>query len=87
MGFFDSDLCYPTARVERQKHKKHRLVQGPNSYFMDVKCPNCMNVTTVYSHATTKVTCTGCSTELTRPTGGKVTLVDGSSFRKKPDHH
>ena len=25
-------------------HKKKRLVQGPNSFFMDVKCPGCFNM-------------------------------------------
>ena len=86
MGFFDSDLCYPNARDERQKHKRRRLVQGPNSFFMDVKCPNCFAITTVYSHATTQVTCKGCSTVLSRSTGGKAKLTPGCSFRKKQDH-
>lgn len=86
MGFFDSDLCYPTARAERQKHKRRRLVQGPNSFFMDVKCPSCMNINHVYSHATTVVNCRVCSAVLARPTGGKAQIVEGCSFRKKPDH-
>lgn len=33
------DLVHPSAEDERRKHKKKRLVQSPNSYFMDVKCP------------------------------------------------
>uniref|UniRef100_A0A3P9PAH9 40S ribosomal protein S27 n=1 Tax=Poecilia reticulata TaxID=8081 RepID=A0A3P9PAH9_POERE len=32
------DLLYPSLADERRKHKKKRLVQNPNSYFMDVKC-------------------------------------------------
>ncbi|XP_058264967.1 40S ribosomal protein S27-like isoform X2 [Hemibagrus wyckioides] len=33
------DLLNPTLDFERRQHKKKRLVQSPNSYFMDVKCP------------------------------------------------
>uniref|UniRef100_A0A8C6RAY6 40S ribosomal protein S27 n=1 Tax=Nannospalax galili TaxID=1026970 RepID=A0A8C6RAY6_NANGA len=31
---------------EKRKYKKKRLVQSPNSYFMDVKCPGCYKITT-----------------------------------------
>ncbi|EPY33250.1 small subunit ribosomal protein S27e [Strigomonas culicis] len=86
MGFFDSDLSYPTVRSERMKHKRRRLVQGPNSYFMDVKCPNCTTVTKVYSHAATIVECKSCNKKLSRPTGGKAKLAQGCSFRRKTDH-
>ncbi|KAG5503637.1 hypothetical protein JIQ42_05859 [Leishmania sp. Namibia] len=86
MGFFDADLSYPTVRTERMKHKRRRLVQGPNSYFMDVSCPRCRQVTVVYSHATTSVECKGCSKKLCRPTGGKALLVEGCGYRRKPDH-
>jgi small subunit ribosomal protein S27e len=88
MGFFDSDLAYPNIKEERNKHKRKRLVQGPNAYFMDVKCPNCMAVSVVYSHATSVVECatSGCKTKLAGPTGGKAKLTTGCSFRKKPDY-
>lgn len=33
------DLLHPSTDHERRQHKKKRLVQSPNSYFMDVKCP------------------------------------------------
>lgn len=33
------DLLHPSLDIERKQHKKKRLVQNPNSYFMDVKCP------------------------------------------------
>ena len=33
------DLLHPCPDEERRKHKLKRLVQSPNSYFMDVKCP------------------------------------------------
>jgi hypothetical protein len=31
MVFLDSDLAYPSEKTEAQKHKRRRLVQGPNS--------------------------------------------------------
>lgn len=40
------DLLHPSLDQERRKHKKKRLVQSPNSYFMDVKCPGCYKITT-----------------------------------------
>lgn len=86
MGFFDSDLAYPNIKDERKKHKRHRLVQGPNAYFMDVKCPNCLAITVVYSHASTEVSCTGCDTKLSKSTGGKAQLTQGCRFRKKADY-
>jgi small subunit ribosomal protein S27e len=33
------DLLHPRPEDEKRKHKLKRLVQHPNSYFMDVKCP------------------------------------------------
>ncbi|XP_029799056.1 40S ribosomal protein S27-like [Suricata suricatta] len=47
------DLLHPSPEEEKRKHKKKRLVQSPNSYFMDVKCPGCYKITTVFSHAQT----------------------------------
>jgi small subunit ribosomal protein S27e len=77
------DLLNPLEQTEKQKHKLKRLVQSPNSYFMDVKCSGCFQITTVFSHAQTVVQCTGCSTVLCQPTGGKARLTEGSSFRRK----
>lgn len=34
----DVDLLNPPAALEARKHKLKRLVQSPNSFFMDVKC-------------------------------------------------
>ncbi|RYG49897.1 30S ribosomal protein S27e [archaeon] len=77
------DLLHPDLKAEKTKHKKKRLVQSPNSYFMDVRCPGCFNITTVFSHASTVVVCPSCTTVLCQPTGGKVRLTDDCSFRKK----
>ncbi|CAG2181325.1 unnamed protein product, partial [Oppiella nova] len=49
------DLLHPLAVDERRKCKLKRLVQHPNSFFMDVKCPGCLKITTVFSHAQTVV--------------------------------
>ena len=38
------DLLHPSASDEKKKHKLKRLVQSPNSFFMDVKCPGCFNM-------------------------------------------
>ena len=79
------DLLHPDAASEQRKHKLKRLVQKPNSYFMDVKCPGCFSITTVFSHAQTVVLCGSCSVMLCQPTGGKARLTEGCSFRKKVD--
>ncbi|KAH0504538.1 40S ribosomal protein S27 [Microtus ochrogaster] len=47
------DLLHPSPEEEKRKHKKKRLVQSPNSYFVDVKCPGCYRITTAFSHAQT----------------------------------
>ena len=79
------DLLHPSSADEKRKHKLKRLVQQPNSFFMDVKCPGCFNITTVFSHAQTTVLCGSCSMMLCQPTGGKARLTEGCSFRKKLD--
>ena len=38
------DLLQPTKRAEKRKYKTKRLVQSPNSFFMDVKCPGCFQM-------------------------------------------
>ncbi len=45
------DLLFPSSSDEKRKHKLKRLIQSPNSFFMDVKCPGCFQITTVFSHA------------------------------------
>ncbi len=80
------DLLNPTEASEATTHKLKRLVQAPNSYFMDVKCPGCMHISTVFSHAQTVIQCTSCMIMLAQPTGGKARLTEGCSFRKKADY-
>lgn len=40
----EDDLLHPNPATEKKKHKLKRLVQAPNSFFMDVKCPGCFNM-------------------------------------------
>ena len=61
------------------------FAQSPNSYFMDVRCPGCFVITTVFSHATTQVQCDSCALMLCQSTGGKARLTEGCSFRRKQD--
>ncbi|WFD34244.1 40S ribosomal protein S27 [Malassezia cuniculi] len=77
------DLINPTPEHEARSHKLKRLVQSPNSFFMDVKCSGCFAITTVFSHAQSVVVCGSCSQVLCQPTGGKARLVYGCSFRPK----
>jgi len=77
------DLLNPSYENQKQTHKLKRLVQAPNSYFMDVKCPGCSAITTVFSHAQNIIVCEGCSQILAKPTGGKCKLSVGSAFRVK----
>ncbi|KAF9620632.1 hypothetical protein IFM89_013658 [Coptis chinensis] len=71
----DVDLLNPPAEHENRKHKLKRLVQSPNSFFMDVKCQGCFNITTVFSHSQTVVVCGNCQTVLCQPTGGRARLT------------
>eukprot|EP00667_Euglena_gracilis_P033100 EG_transcript_52992 len=86
--FKDSNLLFPPEASEKRKHKLKRLVQGQNSFFMDVKCPSCWAMygcnlwnnfsflffcsTIVFSHVAKVVVCSSCNTVLAQPTGGKV---------------
>lgn len=80
------DLLHPLPAEEKRKHKLKRLVQHPNSYFMDVKCPGCYKITTVFSHAQGVVVCAGCSTILCQPTGGRAKLTEGKCIQPKQPH-
>lgn len=40
----DIDLLHPPAELEKRSHKLKRIVQSPNSFFMDVKCQGCFQM-------------------------------------------
>lgn len=77
------DLLHPTLESEKQRHKLKRLVPTPNSYFMDVKCGGCNETAVIFSHAQTVVACSNCKNILSKPTGGKCKLTEGSAFKVK----
>ncbi|KAF9182713.1 40S ribosomal protein S27 [Haplosporangium sp. Z 767] len=77
------DILNPSFTKESQTHKLKRLVQSPNSFYMDIKCAGCQTITPLFSHADTVVSCPKCSMVLAQPTGGHVRLSEGVSFRKK----
>lgn len=41
------DLLNPPASVHARTHKLKKIVPEPNSFFMDVKCPGCFQITYV----------------------------------------
>ena len=49
-----------------------RILPKPSSKFLRVKCPDCGNEQTLFSHATNSVYCNVCGAILAKPTGGKV---------------
>jgi len=45
------------------------------SQFLKVNCRDCGNESTIFSRATTSITCGVCSATLTKPSGGKAQLI------------
>jgi len=43
--------------------------------FLKVSCRDCGNESTIFSRATTSISCDVCSATLTKPSGGKAQLV------------
>jgi len=54
--------------------KWEKVIPKPRSKFLRVKCPDCGNEQTVFSHATTTIHCKVCGAILAEPSGGKVTV-------------
>ena len=79
----ERDLLHPSYEQEKNEHKLKRLVQAPNSYFMDVKCSGCKTINSVFSSAQGTINCVACSALLGTSTGGKLKLVVGTAFRLK----
>jgi len=53
----DIDLLNVDPIEQESQHKLKRLVQSPNSYFMDIKCPKCKNVSVWFSNGQTELRC------------------------------
>ena len=71
--------------AEEHMHKLKKLVQSPNSFFLDVRCNQCGNISTIFSHSQTSVQCSCCGNILCTTSGGKAKLSVGSSWRRKGD--
>ena len=81
----EMDLLNVDPTLEERLHKLKRLVQAPNSFFMDVKCKQCTEISTIFSHSQTSVSCDNCVNLLCTTRGGKCKLVVGTSYRRKGD--
>ncbi|KAL4454418.1 hypothetical protein ABPG73_001810 [Tetrahymena malaccensis] len=79
----ERDLLNPIYEEEKQKNKFKRLIQAPNSYFMDIKCAQCQNIQMIFSNAQSTIVCEKCSAILCKPTGGKVQIQAGCAFKIK----
>lgn len=81
----EMDLLNADPAQEEHLHKLKRLVQTPNSFFMDVICKQCNEISTVFSHSQTAVVCEYCNNVLCTTTGGRAKLQVGCSWRRKGD--
>ena len=70
------DLLHPDPNEEKQKHKLKKLVQKPNSFFLDIKCKGCGELTHTFSCAQSIIKCKKCSEVLATPSGGKIVLKE-----------
>ena len=55
--------------------KRQILIPQPRSRFLLVRCPNCGNEQTVFSHATFQIRCVVCGIQLVEPRGGKAKIL------------
>jgi small subunit ribosomal protein S27e len=81
----EMDLLNADPIAEDNMHKLKKLVQSPNSFFLDVRCSNCHNISTLFSHSQTSFACPTCGNILCTTSGGKAKLTVGSSWRRKGD--
>ena len=72
----EMDLLNVDPAQEEHMHKLKRLIQAPNSYFLDV---------TIFSHSQTAVSCEGCGQVLCTTTGGRAKLTVGTAWKRKGD--
>ena len=77
------DLLNQDPEHEQGMHKLKKLVKTPDSFFMDVKCPQCHTVNTIFSNAQKVCLCTNCKYLLAVPRGGKTKLAVGTAWRRK----
>jgi small subunit ribosomal protein S27e len=81
MTTLDVDLLHPSAETECKTNKKKLLVPNPRSEFVSLRCPDCLDLTTGFSHSNTTIICTQCSRPLAYPSGGRIRLTEGVQAR------
>ena len=81
----EMDLLNVDPSQEEHMHKLKKLVQAPNSYFFDVRCAQCLQITTIFSHSQTSVACPRCAQVLCTTSGGRAKLSTGCAYRRKGD--
>ena len=81
----EMDMLNADPTQEEQMHKLKKLVQAPDTFFMDVICKQCGEISTLFSHSQTAVQCWFCGAMLCTPTGGRAKLVVGCQWRRKGD--
>ena len=74
---YEIDLLHPLPSVEASRHKLKRLVQTPNSFFMDVKCPGCFNMYALPArrYAVIRAACCLRPSGFASPRAGKLTSL------------
>ena len=83
MTTLDVDILHPSIAAEARLDKKKTLVPNPRSEFLALRCHDCMDLTTAFSHSNIPVVCQSCGTPLAFPTGGRIRLVEGVDARSK----
>jgi small subunit ribosomal protein S27e len=51
-----------------------KIIPKPRSVFLYVKCPDCGNEQSIFSHVSSVVHCKICGATLAEPTGGKAKI-------------
>jgi ribosomal protein S27E len=83
MSALDVDILHPSVLQESQMNKKHTLVPNPRSGFVSLKCTDCLELTTAFSHSDIVVSCAECGKALAFPTGGQIRLSEGVQLHPK----
>ena len=54
--------------------KQHILIPEPTSKFLKINCKECEKEHSIFSHASTSVTCKSCGNVIAEPTGSKARI-------------
>ena len=65
----------PVKRGKRAKMSEwDKIIPKPRTVFLQVKCPDCGNEQSIFSHVAGVVHCNICGATLAEPTGGKAKI-------------